>query len=367
MRLDLKGKQQAALRTALQKAFTRDELAVMLLEEADQKIEDLTSANAVDLVAFSDVIEAAERVEWTDKLLLGAAAWRPNNGVLARFLEEHQVSSASEGRLAVQPEVRHADSAPLALEHLVNAEAQWTDFELFLGRLGELESQVCRIELNGGALGSGFLVGPDLVLTNAHVMEAFRSRPEAVVCRFDYRRIGDTTAERPGVTFALKAKDWNVASSGWAEGDDKPGGKPPTEHELDYALLRLRDPAGASAKGRAVPGVGEPRGHIRLPPAAAIPKKPAPIFLLQHPLGGPLKLAVGSTLDQVNDFRIRYSADSEAGSSGSPLFDSKLDLVGLHHASDPNFAHAAEYNQGIPIALIVNDLRDRVKLPPIWD
>jgi hypothetical protein len=365
MRLELDGKQKEGLRKALQKAFKRDELAVMLSEEADQNIDDLTPANVVDLVAYSKVIEAAEMVEWTDKLVLGAAAWRPNNKVLARFLEEHQVSSASEGRLAVRPEVRQADSPRYALQRLAHAEAQWTDFELFLGRLGELESQVCRIELNGGAVGSGFLVGPDLVLTNGHVMETFKDRPEAVVCRFDYRRIGDTTAERPGVTFALKAGDWNVAFSPWAEGDDKPGGKPPTKDELDYALLRLRDPAGASAKGKDVPGVGEPRGHIRLPAAAAIPKKPAPMFLLQHPLGGPLKLAVGSTLDQVNDFRIRYSADSEAGSSGSPLFDSKLDLVGLHHASDPNFAHAAEYNQGIPIALIVNDLRDRDKLPPI--
>jgi hypothetical protein len=209
------------------------------------------------------------------------------------------------------------------------------------------------------------------VLTNWHVMEAFREQPGAVGCRFDYRRIGTTGAARPGVSVALAETDWLVASSPPAEGDATPGGNPPTAETLDYALLRLAEAAGEMPKGEPVTHAAELRGHIALRAAAAVPAKASPVFLLQHPLGAPLKLAVGSTLDQVNPFRIRHNADSEAGSSGSPLFDGRLDLVGLHHATDVDAGadpqHRAKYNQGVPIAQVVGDLRDRVELAPIWE
>lgn len=369
MRLELDGREMQALADGLQDAFTFDELRVMLLaENTGKKIENLVSPTSPMNIAFFDVVQSAERQSWTDKLLLGAAARRPDDPRLAGFLARHGVSSAGVGLLTVQAELRGGDSDMHALQRILGPAPEWSDTEVFLGSLGRLESQVCRIELGNDALGTGFLVGPDLVLTNCHVMQAFRHTPTAVSCRFDYRRIEKTRTERPGVRFALATTDWLVATSPPASADGKPDGKQPTASELDYALLRLAEAAGDTSKGDAVPKAANPRGYIRLREQAGIPLCSAPVFLLQHPKGSPLKLAVGSMLSQVNAFRMRYNADSEPGSSGAPLLDYRLDLVGLHQSSDPNFdlGHRPEFNQGVPIALIVGDLRDRVRLAPIW-
>jgi hypothetical protein len=45
------------------------------------------------------------------------------------------------------------------------------DIRVWQDRLVKIERQVCRVELEGNALGTGFLVGPDTVLTNWHVFE----------------------------------------------------------------------------------------------------------------------------------------------------------------------------------------------------
>ena len=47
--------------------------------------------------------------------------------------------------------------------------------------------------------------------------------------------------------------------------------------------------------------------------------------------------------------RVRYATNTEAGSSGSPVFDLDWNLVALHHLGDPAYDHPPAYNQGVPI------------------
>ena len=92
------------------------------------------------------------------------------------------------------------------------------------------------------------------------------------------------------------------------------------------------------------------------------------MFIVQHPKGQAQKLAVGAVLKRnKNNSRVRYDANTDHGSSGSPCFDAKLDLVALHHGGDPDSGKLAKFNQGIPIETILNDLSSRPDVPVFWE
>jgi V8-like Glu-specific endopeptidase len=77
-----------------------------------------------------------------------------------------------------------------------------------------------------------------------------------------------------------------------------------------------------------------------------------PLLIAQHPYGMPLKLAVDTAaVLAVNPggTRVRYATTTEAGSSGSPVFDLNWNLVALHHFGDPAWNRPPAYNQGVPI------------------
>src|SRR5712691_2590421 len=99
------------------------------------------------------------------------------------------------------------------------------------------EAAVCRMEMQAGAgEGTGFLVGPNLVLTNYHVFDSVwdgKSSPKDVVARFDYKVGPDGVTVPAGRTCTL-AEDWKVAFSVKGEGAE----------ELDFLLLRLSEAPG---------------------------------------------------------------------------------------------------------------------------
>jgi len=76
------------------------------------------------------------------------------------------------------------------------------------------------------------------------------------------------------------------------------------------------------------------------------------LFVIQHPFGRPMELAVNTVkpLETPDDLRIFYDSDTLAGSSGSPCFNWNLDLVALHHGFN------GLLNRGIPIRKIARYL-----------
>ena len=94
------------------------------------------------------------------------------------------------------------------------------------------------------------------------------------------------------------------------------------------------------------------RGWLPIPTAAPVFVAKMPLMIAQHPDGTPLKLAVDTeSVIAVNAVgnRVRYATNTEAGSSGSPVFDFDWNLVALHHLGDPAYDHPPTYNQGVPI------------------
>lgn len=142
--------------------------------------------------------------------------------------------------------------------------------------------------------------------------------------------------------------------------EPEPKGGVPQPDELDYALLRLDRPAGDEAVGEGAEPGAPARGWIEVPAESYVFRPDTPLFIVQHPAGAPLKLALDTRAVvgcNANGTRVTYRTNTEAGSSGSPVFDSNWQLVALHHSGDP--AYRPTYNEGIPISALVRLLETR--------
>jgi hypothetical protein len=349
----LSGSQTEVLWNGLREAYDLDELRRLLRFALDKRLDNITLASNFDARVF-DVIDNAERENWVLRLISAVCDARPDNAAL-------RTVAAAVGLTAAPPSLKDARVAGSNLERVI-LDSPFQDISAWRVRLGELEGQVCRVEFPAQkAMGTGFLVGPDLVLTNYHVIEELVDgtvAPREARLRFDYRRAANGVQVFEGTTFSL-ADDWLVASRPPSPIDEmaNPGDLLPAPSELDFAVLRVRDAPGEQRVGFAAHLPEAPRrGWVR---AARIGSdgfaEGHTLFILQHPDGDPLKLAFGQSDGlNANQTRLRYRVNTEHGSSGSPCLNASLELVGLHDAGDPALVPA--YNVAVPVAAI----RDQV-------
>jgi V8-like Glu-specific endopeptidase len=232
--------------------------------------------------------------------------------------------------------------------------AQWSEL------LACQSGRICRVELNDarGTMGTGFLVGPDTLLTNYHVVEAVidgAHAAELVQFRFDFKtRLDGTVSEGTPIGLATPSDRavWLLGHARYAPGEKAgtPDAPPPNPDELDYALVRLARKIGDEP----IAAGGTKRGWIEVPQAQPALSGLPLLMILQHPNREPQKLAFDTrpSIELKHDgLRVRYATNTEWGSSGSPCFDKNWALLALHHYGDPAFDHP-KYNQGVPIGLI---------------
>ena len=365
----LTGAQYESLVNALVESFQSETaLAMMLRYRLGKTLAAIVPPGSLTDQAFR-LVEASEAEGWTADLVGAARRSRPRN---ARLLEVAQVVLGGSSQVPAGP----------ALERIIKDTNRFHDITEWREKMAAIELQVCRIAVNsdkGAMFGTGFLVGPDVVLTNHHVVEAVilgeqgqatsggrAARRSDVVCQFDFRRSGGYL--NPGLTVAL-APDWLLDASPISPVDlaDGAEGSLPDPSHLDYALLRLERPIGnepvAGERERAESGA-EPRGWIRVPRGRVHFEADSPVFIVQHPDGAPLSFALdtaGLIGVNGNGTRVRYRTNTLGGSSGSPCFDQRWTLVALHHSGDPNFdpLHKPSYNEGIPIDAVRSLLEQR--------
>ena len=346
---------------ALVDAFEIIDLEQLVRKRLNEDLENIVKPGNTRYVVF-------QLIEWADQqgtpvvadLARAAYLERPRNDKIRQIYEKFGMAPAASVQQAGVPVTGAATRATATGFEAMVTSIKSLDMGVWREKMAAIESQVCRIEFSNNPIGTGFLIGPDLVITNYHVMEkpiGGKFPPDKVVCHFDYKALADGST-LDGVTVKLHASDWRVDNSPYskAEAENQPDRELPGTDQLDYAVVRLERPAGNEPVGTNAAPDAPLRGWIKLngqPPL----EKDMPLLIVQHPDGAPLKFAFDTKsiiAVNANGTRVRYATNTEHGSSGSPCFNIDWELVALHHMGDP--AWNSQFNEGIPIGLIAERL-----------
>jgi V8-like Glu-specific endopeptidase len=177
---------------------------------------------------------------------------------------------------------------------------------------------------DGWYVGTGFLIAADLLLTNHHnLFQDTGARLSQLEVRFDYE-----------ATLAGAMRDSVIATPDLAS--------IVADRDGDWGVVRLSEPV---------------TGRMPLRFAGDRTKVDAWVAIIQHPEGLPKKIALHhNTVTYVDDQVVHYLTDTLGGSSGSPVFNEKWEVVALHHAGGnvplPGTKTAVYRNEGIPIAKV---------------
>jgi len=202
---------------------------------------------------------------------------------------------------------------------------------------------VVRVDVYGHRKGTGFLVTPNLMMTNHHVIANQQEAENAQVHFFDdvpdARNQGALVRE-PLVTY--------------------PAANPLvfTNPVLDVSFLRLR---------------GTPPLTRYLPLRPERMQQNQRVVIIQHPGGYPKQISLQNNMVAFADDKIvQYYTSTKAGSSGSPVFDDNFDVVAIHYRwvhnpewdgaqlriTDPKQVEDLQYrNQGTSMIAIIEHLR----------
>ncbi len=230
------------------------------------------------------------------------------------------------------------------------------------------------ISESGRGFGTGFLISPRLLMTNNHVLE---SASAAARCRvqFDFVKMIDGTIGATEI-YQLVPNEFFLTSA--AE----------TDPNLDYTIVAVE----------AVNGDGKElsrRGCIPLIAASGKLTLGDLANIIQHPGGEAQQVALrDSKVVTPLDHFIRYEADTQPGSSGSPVFNDLWQLAALHHSGVPEEVRPGVYrlidggewdtsqpmsheeqlrmaarvkwiaNEGVRISSIVSDVQQRLRDDP---
>lgn len=353
---ELTGPERARLRTALMLAFSEIETAMLISEYFNLNLYNIVPGGPQVNYQFQvhQLINYFQSRDMLSDLVAAARERRPKNQAIAAIAEII-------GLGVTGPRFDTPPAEPVKpLEEIVQLNAKFINPTTFREALGMLEGQVCWIGLPGGRGGTGFLVGPDLILTNHHVVQPLKQTPALlpqVVVRFDYKQTldGQPLAAKKVTEIRLATgSKWCVDGSPPSPKDWDAALGDASLEELDFALLRLATRVGDDPVGGASADANAPPRHwIDAKAAGLAPAVGQQIFILQHPEGEPLRLSVGTiTAYNGNESRVRYNANTKDGSSGSPCFNADLQLCALHHAHDTQ--KPPRWNQAVPIAAILD-------------
>ncbi len=362
------GKQKDDLIQTLKRLFDPFSLQLMLSRRLDKSLLEYSGVYTphLDNILLT-LINRAIQEEWHLKLVEAVVSERPRDAALQKLAIEIQ-NEEDTGWYDRNP------AAPQTLQTLLNNHPL-LPVQLFIDGMIASKRCVCRIQviLNNGSIkwGTGFLVGSNLVLTNYHVIRDVidqQAKPEQVTLKFDFY-LSKNNIINPGTDYALDPATPVLAHSPYCSFDEE--GSPSLKVDwpvdcLDYALLKLKDPAGDHPFGPNVSkvlGEGtafEKRGWLRPSPTARAQCEGGHIIIIQHPDRKPCQVAIGFNMITGCDDkrqRVRYQVNTMGGSSGSPCFDQDFNLIALHNMGDEYWAD--KYNQGILIENIFTDLKNK--------
>lgn len=179
-----------------------------------------------------------------------------------------------------------------------------------------------------GWSGTGFLIAPNLLLTNHHVLPDVNLLSSSLF-RFNY--------EENWLGEAQPVEEYRAASNGIFH----------TNEPLDYALVQLdQEP-------------GRKWGWLTLQSAEV--KRNERVNIIQHPAGQLKQISFQNNfVEYVGDNVLQYVTSTLPGSSGAPVMNDRWQVVAIHHAggllTEPSTHHRYFRNEGVLISSILDNL-----------
>jgi hypothetical protein len=310
--------------------FNQDALRETVLARLGRNVYAYSSAKDYGQVVL-DLVRAAEQEGWLLSLVNALNEARPDNDRFARIASSLGISGLA-GDAAVED----------SLQRLIATKSLEIDPDVWRNRLGQIERSVCRINMAGRSVGTGFLVGPDVVLTAGFTVGWPGDKSgtgEDLEFLFDYRTDASGQALTRGSVFGL-SRQGTIAIGTAGNGD--------------FALLRVDGSPGAQPiGGTTAESAAQLRKWIELPQVFALLSKGTPLAIAHHPRAGPLQISFGQ-VEAIHP--LSYSLDTAPGSSGAPCFDARsLEPVALHMGRDP----ATQMSWGLELGAVLKFLENR--------
>ncbi|WP_414622785.1 trypsin-like peptidase domain-containing protein [Calothrix sp. CCY 0018] len=192
----------------------------------------------------------------------------------------------------------------------------------------EASKAVVRIRTSEG-LGTGFMVAPDLLMTNNHVIKT-QEIAEKSDFSFNYQ-LDINGKECPTQTIGALAD-----------------GVFYTNEELDFTVVTLKD----------TPNFGN-----SLILKSKLVRPDDRVAIIQHPGGHLKKISIQNNFIAYADNKVlQYTTSTEPGSSGSPVLDDDFQVVGIHHSGgmlpEPSTQRRYLRNAGTSAIALLNDLKN---------
>ncbi len=283
------------------------------------------------IIFWHSVVNEAMNQEIVSDLIEVARRYHPQNSAL--ILAEQNLLQQAIPVPEIPEGTWNGPTEQGTLEKLLDSSRPTLRPINFLQRGWNVSRSVVRVVLADKSKGTGFLTTNNLLITNNHVIATPEAAKGAVV-EFNFEK---TTQGNDAQTVSFKlAPDDGFATSIYGQGGD------------DWTAVRLENNQSLAQWGA-------------LPLLKTEPKVGDEVIIIQHPYGDQKQIALShNTVVFTDGKRLQYLTDTAEGSSGSPVFNTEWQVVGLHHAGgwlhDPGTKQRVFRNEGIHINLLVDGL-----------
>lgn len=194
------------------------------------------------------------------------------------------------------------------------------------------------VALPYAGLGTGFMISPRLFMTNNHVIGSVEEATKYEI-QFNYQFSDDGSQLLPHETYQLDPASVFI-----------------TDPDLDFTIVavkpRTRTDNGVAQQLLA----GDEFGYLPLTKKFFYSENQL-ANVIQHPKGQHKQIAIQENkIVSIHPSVIRYIADTEPGSSGSPVYNNMWRVIALHHSAGDYDAQKKVWlnNEGMRIDVIID-------------